>query len=102
MQALHRVAALMTSSLSMSHHTRGSRQDIHSGRVPVRGEAVGGPNSLTSTSFFNSNYVLLVERDFKNKLKTSQLCLRFACTFTWEGRKGKGAEDVARRMEECD
>ena len=50
MQALHRVGALMTSSPWMSHHTRGSRQDIHSTRVPVRGEAVDGPDSLAPRS----------------------------------------------------
>ena len=50
MQALHRVGALMTSTPWMSHPTRGSRQDIHSTRVPVRGEAVDGPDSLTHTS----------------------------------------------------
>ena len=50
MQALHRFGALMTSSPWMSHHTRGSRQDIHSTRLPVRGQAVDGPDSLTPTS----------------------------------------------------
>ena len=50
MQALHSVGALVTSSPWMSHHTRGSRQDIHSTQVPVRGNAVDGPESLTPTS----------------------------------------------------